>query len=100
MSFLLRKPARGAPAARAPQSHRGVSSKSKQSSSSLSSRSGGMQQQQLLQRRPVATQQQRMTQSNKSKSQQVSNETQQELQGVISMEEGETNFENFQRADT
>jgi hypothetical protein len=59
-----------------------------------------MQQQQLLQRRPVATQQQRMTQSNKSKSQQVSNETQQELQGVISMEEGETNFENFQRADT
>jgi hypothetical protein len=48
------------------------------------------QQQQLLQRRPAAAQQQRMAQSNKTKSQQVSKETQQDLQGVISMEEGKT----------
>lgn len=91
MSFLLRKPARGVPAAgRAPPPHRGVPSKSKAASRPMTaSRGGQMQQQQLLQRRPTTIQQQRTTQSTKHKSQQVSKETQEELQGVISMDEGE-----------
>jgi hypothetical protein len=92
MSFLLRKPARGVPVARPPPPHRGVASKS----TARPSRGGGpQQQQQLLQRRPATTtQQQRTTQSTKSKSQQVTKETQEELQGVISMEEGEFFVDN------
>lgn len=93
MSFLLRKP-RGVPATRVPPpaGHRDVASRGKSSAamhSSLRSAGGGQQQQLLLQRHP-AQQTHKTIQSSKQKTQQVSTETQKELQGVISMEEGTT----------
>jgi hypothetical protein len=54
---------------------------------SFRSAGGGQQQQLLLQRHP-AQQTHKTIQSSKQKTQQVSTETQKELQGVISMEEG------------
>jgi hypothetical protein len=52
-------------------------------------------QQQLVQHRPATSQQQKTTQSTKQKSQKASQETQDGLQGVISMDEGESPWEQF-----
>ena len=93
MSFLLRKPS-GHLAASRPQpggTHRSAASKSKLSASTAKESAlsrGGAQMQQLLQRRP-ATAQQKPIQSAKQKTPQVTAEEQKELQGVISMDEGE-----------
>ena len=95
MSFLLRN-ARGASgASRGQQPYRVGPSKSKAPTARPTTSRGGQMQQQLVQRRPAATQQQRTTQSTKQKSQKASQETQDGLQGVISMDEGESSWEQF-----
>jgi hypothetical protein len=75
-----------------PGGHRDVASSKGKSAAAMQSSSrnaGGGQQQLLLQRHP-AHQTHKTIQSSKQKTQQLSTETQKELQGVITMEEGTT----------